>query len=351
MRVLMPLFGCDAGKSGISSYVQGLIPALSHLPGLELILYASPQDIEWLDLSLFRGTVCTPLCTSFCIWHHALPQFDLIHYPTHRRISPFACRPFVVTVHDVAPGLSAHKYGWLRYLYHNHLLKRLLKNAECCIVPSQFTKNELQKWGGLEQEHSIVIPHGVDRTKWFPEINANSMLPFQGPFILYVSRLEFPDKNHCRLIRAFEMLKARDPLWNGQQLQLVFVGAKWNGAEEIQRCIAHSPVCGCIHYLGFLPQAQIRHLYSVAEVVVMPSLYEGFGLPLLEAAACGAKIACSNGSALREVGEKVHAALFDPLNPEDMAEKIASAPRSILIQEYAWEQVAEATFEVYKQCL
>lgn len=337
MRVLIPLMGCDGGKSGISRYVQELLSHLSKLPDIELILYAKPKDLVWIDLASFRGTVCTSFKN--------IPEVDLIHSPTHRRIPLFTNKPIITTVHDIAPALYPHKYGYLRTLYHKYVLRYLVRRARFVIVPSQYVQSSFVAWSGVEQERVVVIPHGVNRQRWFPEKGHASMHQTFYPFLLYVSRLEHPDKNHVRLIQAFELLKGRRP-----ELKLLFVGASWNRAEEIIRRIDSSAVREDIHYLGFLPQEEIRRLYSEAEAVVMPSLYEGFGLPLLEASACGAKIACSNTTALREVGSQIGASLFDPLDPEDIAQKIEAASTTVIPSKFDWDRAAISTEEVYKRC-
>ena len=175
-----------------------------------------------------------------------------------------------------------------------------------------------------------------------------------GPFFLYVARLEHPAKNHARLIEAFSRYKAA----TGSPWKLVLAGSDWHGAETIHQLIAASPVARDIRALGFVPTEELPDWYRAADALVFPSLYEGFGLPPIEAMACGCPVLSSPRGALAEtIG---HAA--GRLEPEDVAQmerqlaRIAGEPewRAELrhaglsrAAHFTWESAASSTFGVY----
>ena len=138
-----------------------------------------------------------------------------------------------------------------------------------------------------------------------------------GPFLYFPSRIEHPNKNHLRLIQAFELLK-EEGSFKGT---LIFSGELWNGYPEVLKGIDASRYTQDIIYLGHVEKRDLSYLYAAADLIVLPSLYEGFGLPLLEALGCGAKVACSNTSSLQELAPPF-VRTFDPYSPENIAKII-----------------------------
>lgn len=174
------------------------------------------------------------------------------------------------------------------------------------------------------------------------------------PFLIYISRLEHPAKNHVRLIEAFERFK----LENDSAHQLVFAGADWNGAETIRARAAESPVKDDIIFLGFVPVKSLPLLYSGCDLMVFPSLFEGFGFPIIEALACGAPVICSNTSSMNEIASDL-VPTFDPSNSEAIFQTLATTLSKGLNDEtrargmeyaitFDWRKTARSVMEVYR---
>jgi glycosyltransferase involved in cell wall biosynthesis len=263
-------------------------------------------------------------------------RVDLLHCPTFRAPlrSPV---PLVVTFHDLA--VLRHPYvfnSWTRS-YSRHTLGRISKAAGAIIAVSDFTRAEVVDVLGVAEERVFVVPNGVG-------------LPFAadgpaagGDYVLAVSTLE-PRKNLQRLVDGFQ--RARLP---GCELRVV--GPRGWGKVEVGG--------RGVRWLGEVRADTLASLYRGARCVAYVSLYEGFGLPVLEAMACGAAVVTSQAPALLEVGGGVPVAV-DALDPEAIAAGLtqASDARAELgargierARGFAWEKVARATLDVYRSVL
>jgi glycosyltransferase involved in cell wall biosynthesis len=166
---------------------------------------------------------------------------------------------------------------------------------------------------GIGEDRIEVISNGVDLSRYYPRdrdtmaMNMTRKYGIQSPYLLYISRIEHPGKNHVRLIRAFERLKKANNLPH----QLVLAGSDWGRAEEVHRVAQTSTWSQDILFTGFVDDEDLPELYCGADLFVFPSLFEGFGIPIIEAMASGIPVACSNVSSMPEVAGGA-AQLFDP---------------------------------------
>jgi glycosyltransferase involved in cell wall biosynthesis len=267
--------------------------------------------------------------------------------------------PVVVSVHDVSFLEHPEYFTPFRALQLRCTVHRTVKSAARVLTPSQFSKRRILDAYGMEDEKVQVLPNGVCSSfhpisREVSQRSVQSSLDLKVPFVLTVGDLQ-PRKNHVSLIQAFEQLVRAYP-----QLpqHLVIVGKETWHAEDIRACARKSSVSDRIHFTGFVSDADLLKLYGACDLFVYPSFYEGFGLPILEAMACGRAVACSNTSAMPEVADSA-ALLFDPhsvddillsmrdllLNPELRARmERLGAQRAPM---FSWEKSAAKTLELY----
>ena len=271
--------------------------------------------------------------------------------------------PTVGTVHDFSALHVAGKYDAARVFYIRKVLPALMRRLTHVLTVSECSRKDIVEYGGVPPDRVTVTPLAVDPTMFHPRdraVTADLLARECGmtrPFVLYVSRIEHPGKNHVGLIRAFSILKSRH---KGLPHELVFAGPEWNGADEVHREAAASPVAPDIRFLGSLSADLLTALYSTADLFVFPSLYEGFGLPVLEAMASGVPVACSNVSSIPEVAGDA-AELFDPEDPDGIAtvmERVlfdvsgrAARIRGGIARagQFSWERTARMTRDALRQ--
>ncbi len=348
--------------AGVEVWTRSLLHSLQVIDlenSYEVFLSAKDLKILKPEFKTFTFTGVSPCAmppVPNILWHNTvLPwlakkhSLDLVHIPTIRRIPLIKGCKIVATVHDVAPFRLKEKYDVLRTVYHRHFLNKLVHRADHIIAVSHYTKNELMEFTGYPEEKITVIYPGI-RKVFAPQEKGIGK-----SFFLFVSRIEYPAKNHLRLIEAFNLFKQK----TGAPHELLFVGADWQGAEIVKKAAASSCFAHEIKFLGFIPIQEMVSLYASCDLMVYPSLYEGFGMPLIEAMACGAPVICSNTSSLKEIGSG-KALLFDPYNPEEIAYALekgldpefqATARRQgpAWASTYNWEQCAREVIKVYEE--
>ncbi|MCK4563615.1 MAG: glycosyltransferase family 4 protein [Verrucomicrobia bacterium] len=335
MKIGFSTFVMQGGKSGVATYVRNLIRFLQLEDAenrYDLLMARDETGLVPLTNPNFGKTLYAPFINRPVMnlaWHNlALPQkkYDLLHIPSYRRIPLVKRTKVVATVHDLAAFSVDGKYGRARMLFNRRVVPSMIRNADHVIAVSHATKNDLVRRIGYPEEKISVIYSGIDRDLFrpMPRPEARDRLSMlhglEKPFFVYVSRLEHPAKNHVRLIEAFERFK----LENDSAHQLVFAGADWHGANTIRARAAESPVKDDIVFLGFAPMKSLPLLYSGCDLMVYPSLFEGFGFPIVEALACGAPVICSNTSSMKEIaGTRIPT--FDPTSPDEIFQLLEAA--------------------------
>jgi glycosyltransferase involved in cell wall biosynthesis len=294
-------------------------------------------------------------------------ECDLVHIPNLFSIPRGLPCPYVMTVHDMLEHMSRarEQSGFWRSL-HFHLTKRVLGGAARIFAVSNFTKTEIEKLFGISPEKIEVVYNAIDERFLSGHATAADRdliarrYQVTYPFLLYAGRIS-PHKNVVRMIEAFSALKTeleRDATY--PDLKLIIIGDDLSGNPDLRRTVVRSGVQNDVRFLGFVPIEVLRIFYDEAKVFAFPSLYEGFGLPPLEAMAHGTPVVTSNVTSLPEVVG--NAAVL--VNPENVFEIMRALHRVLTDKglrdrmkergyqqaaKFSWEKSVRRILEVYRQ--
>ena len=292
---------------------------------------------------------------------------DLVHIP-HLLWTPLQLPcPYVLTVHDLLDFMyRAEKGGGTRRTIHRYCTQIVLHRAARILAVSHFTKKDIQRLFGIADEKIEVIYNAIDER--FKQGHAGPadrefiVERYQAnyPFLLYAGRIS-PHKNIIRIIEAFSALKAElDKEGKFPDLKLLIIGDELSRHPDLRRAVIRSGVQNDVRFLGFVSIDTLRTFYDVAKVFVFPSLYEGFGLPPLEAMAHGTPVVTSNTSSLPEVVGP--GAVM--VNPENVFEIMRGIHRVLIdqsmreklkqrgyeqVQRFSWEDSAQRILRVYRE--
>lgn len=339
-KIFVSAMGYDSGRSGISTYINECVNELVKNHKVDLLILkkdrsAFPIDNENLSFIEVSNFYNKPVLNM--LWHlfivpftKNLKQYDFCFLPAANR--RLFCRnpvPAIAVFHDLSQFNIKAKYSFLRMFYIKRVTPLFLKKAHKIIAVSKNTRNDIIEHYGIDPEKIVVNHNGIDSSRFHPleknDVKNYSRLEIKKDYLLYVSRLEHPGKNHIKLIEAYENL----PEEIKEQYNLVFAGQHWSGSEVILSRIEKSPEKSCILVTGFVPNKCLAELYQEASLFIFPSLYEGFGLPLVESMACGVPVICSNTSSLPEVGGNA-VQTFSPNDSKQITkviEKVLSNPQ------------------------
>jgi len=337
MKILVSVLVFDEGKSGVADYTISVCRELSKEHKLDVLIHPSdagifPVNNENISFRYVADYLKKPLLSMF--WHlYILPvvlsakRYDLIMLPAgNRRLIVYYPAQTVVTFHDLAQYHIPDKYDKLRMFYVKHIIPYYLRKAPIIMAISENTKNDLIRYYNLPSSKIEVNYNGYSPEKLqtnVSEAELRQRFKLCKPYFFYNSRIEHPIKNHIHLIRAFEILP--DEIRN--QYDLVFTGEDANGSDVVYDYLKQSPVRHSVKFLGFMDNQYLAALYKYACLYVFPSLYEGFGIPLLEAMASGVPVICSNRSSLPEIGGEA-VLTFEPEMHADIASKIMEVVNS-----------------------
>jgi glycosyltransferase involved in cell wall biosynthesis len=375
MRIGISTSVIQRGQTGIAQYLFALLRAL--LPCAnenDFVLFVLEEDAPLFDFAKGKMQI-VPVPESFrppiknILWHQrALPQLardlqlDVLHIPSYRRMPWSGPCPLVATIHDLAPFRVAKKYSWARMFYGRVIARMLAQRQDAIIAISQNTAKDVLEFFDVPPGRVHVVHNGLEHNRFFPGSREQAQAKIAGkhnlqsPFFLYVARLEHPAKNHVRLISAFNAFKSKtDSNW-----QLVFGGSDWHGAEAIHAAVKQSPFESDIRMLGFVANEDLPDLYRAADVFVYPSLYEGFGMPPIEAMACGCPVICSTRGSLGEIVEQA-AAIVNPEDVNSMAKQLGLLANDAPLRErlraagleqaskFDWNRTAAETLSIYSR--
>jgi glycosyltransferase involved in cell wall biosynthesis len=292
---------------------------------------------------------------------------DLVHIPNLFSVPRFLPCPYVMTVHDLLEHMSrARQQTGFWGAWHLQMTKRVLRGAEKIFAVSNFTRTEIEKLFEIPPDRIEVVYNAIDERFLHGHASpADRELIAQRyqvtyPFLLYAGRVS-PHKNVVRMIEAFSALKTeleKDQAY--PDLKLIIIGDDLSGNPDLRRTVVRSGVQNDVRFLGFIPIEVLRIFYDEAKIFVFPSLYEGFGLPPLEAMAHGTPVVTSNASSLPEVVG--NSAVL--VNPENVFEIMRALHRVLMDQplrarmkergyqqakRFSWEISVRRLLDVYKE--
>ena len=355
-RILVNLSYVSKKPTGLSNYASGIIPYLNKLEPI----FLSAQEISgqnnflvsdtMTSLSGKKGHFNRLLWTQF-----SLPQIyeklkaELIFSPIPEAPLYSKCK-YIVTVHDLIPLRFPKYFSPFLYQYFKQYIPRIVNQAEHIICNSQTTANDIVDFFKVSSSKVSPILLGYDSQKFRLIKN---LPPVHTKYFLYIGRYD-NHKNLDRLVDAFASLKTDVELW--------FAGSVCGNQTALNTKVKELNITPRVKFLNYVTDNQLPILISQAICLVFPSLWEGFGLPIIEAMACGTPVITSNCSSLKEVAGDA-ALLINPYNTSELADNMAQVlnnsnlAQSLTqkglerVKEFSWKKTGTQTVEVLKRFL
>ena len=360
---------------GLATYIRNVVRTLGRIdPVNEYFvvgasarieqLGALPENFHLIPLQNPEKTFATYLELHKVIAGH---EVDLVHVPNAFSRPLITRAPFVITVHDLLDYMyRARTNNGMRRTIHSYMTRQVMHRAARIFAVSNFTKRDVARYFAVNPEKIEVVYNALDENFLRGHATADEQAMVRGryqvdsPFLLYAGRIS-PNKNVARIIEAFSALKA-ELAKDGDypDLKLIIIGDEVSQNPDIRRAVIRSGMQHEVRFLGYVSIDVLRVFFDMAEVFVFPSLYEGFGLPPLEAMAHGTPVVASNTSALPEVVG--NAALM--VNPENIFE-ISRALQRVLTDQslrarleaagleqarrFSWDVSVRRMVEVYEE--
>ncbi|HXV61760.1 MAG TPA: glycosyltransferase family 1 protein [Vicinamibacteria bacterium] len=357
-------------KTGVGYYTERLLERLTQVGGeanpVDEVLVLSNRELDLPEFPRTRN-VLEGRFPVRAVWMQAVLPFvlerlrpDLCHFTNF--LGPyFTDVPYVVTVHDMTLELMPRHHTWRKRLLTKALSPEIARRARHVITPSESAREDVAQLFGIDRARIRAIPH-APHPEFRPsrsEATAASLAERYGverPYLLYVGTLE-PRKNLVRTIRAFARIATRFP-----DHRFYLAGDLGWHSSELIATIEALGLESRVKRLGYASESDLPALYSHAELFVYPSLYEGFGFPVVEAMACGTPVVTSNTSSLAEVAGGA-ALRVNPFDEVELAEGIDSGLSDASLRErlartglararsFSWERTVSETLEVYQEAL
>jgi glycosyltransferase involved in cell wall biosynthesis len=361
--------GIDARKLhdfGIGTYIRNIIRELANIDKTtEYVLFCRPQDTA-IAGELGPNFRAVPERSA----HYSIGEqisiplavkrqgLDLFHAP-HYVLPALTPTRSVVTIHDcihlMFPEYLRHRLG---HAYAHAALWTAAHKSDRIFTVSEQSKRDILKFFKVPPEKIVVTPNAIDEHfNAIPSeeqvVNTRERYQLSHGYLLYVGNIK-PHKNLERLIEAFHLVREQ----GRPELELIIIGDEISKLQSLRRAVHKYQLHRWVRFLGFVPDQTLAVLYRLASVFVFPSLYEGFGLPPLEAMASGTPVVTSNVSSLPEVVGDA-AILVDPYRADAIADGILRVLRSThlrldlqqrglaRVKEYSWHRSAQRVREVY----
>ena len=266
----------------------------------------------------------------------AARDYEVLHVP-HYNAPVRRRKTLLVTIHDLTHLLDKSMARTMKSrVYARPMLEHVVRRADHIFTVSQYSKNRIIEHLGADPRkltvvHNAVPPHIYPEPREESHTRTNQALGFQGRYLLFVGNLK-PHKNVAGLLKAFSIVRQR----RRSDHKLLIIGDDLQGRTALFREVQDLKLSGSVILAGTISDEDVRRAYSGADLTVLPSFEEGFGLPVIESMACGTPVACSNTASLPEIAGAA-AEYFDPADIESMA---AAIEKVILSNERSRELVA-----------
>ena len=372
MPIYLDVSSAVHAKAGIGRYAESLAQALvARQPERFALFYnrgpqtGPPSGLEAVPARTVRAGYKP---WRMAVWmgqlagvgfNRLVPGAELFHATEHL-LPPLQGVPTVLTVHDMIFKLFPQHQKRLNYWYLNATMPLYCRRASAIITVSQSSKRDIVTHYGLDPARiTVVYEAAAPAFRPVPDQAIEAVRRRYGlpdEYLIHVGTIE-PRKNLLRLVEALQQLHDE-----GLRIPLLVVGGKGWLYGDFFRRLEQMEVRDAVHFPGYVPMSDLPAVYSAATAAIMPSVYEGFGLPILEAMACGTPVLSSEASSLPELGGDA-AAWFDPYNVQEMADAIrrvwtgADLRQSMsyhgLAQasKFSWERAAAETLGVYESLL
>ena len=353
---------------GIGTYVRNLLTHLGRLDReTEYVLLCQPRDRAFADdLGENFRAVSQPAGPYSVSEQLRIPlqlrreRVDLFHAPHYTLPVLTPCRS-IVTIHDcIHLRFPQYLPNRFTYAYVRAVLWSATHRSDCILTVSETSKQDILGFFDVPAEKVTVIPNAIEDRFWTPPpqeamTRVRERYQLHAPFLLYAGNVK-PHKNLERLLDAFYRVRRR----GFGDLTLLIIGDEITRYAKLRRAIHRYQLHRYVRFLGFVPAETLQALYRLASAFVFPSLYEGFGLPPLEAMASGTPVVTSNVSALPEVVGDA-AVLVDPEEADSIADGVASvlgdaALRTDLVRrglararQFSWDRSVRQVWEIYRR--
>ncbi|MFO7919034.1 MAG: glycosyltransferase family 1 protein [Anaerolineae bacterium] len=356
-------------SAGVSRYIQAL---LTHLPRVDdhfrYLAFMGTADAEHKGWHTRTSPWSTAHPLARILWEQGIQpwaarreKLDLLHQPVYVGPLLHPC-PTVVTLHDLSFYLYPELFPQSKRIYLQYMTRHTIHHAEAVIAVSQSTKRDALRLFPVAEKKITVIPNGVEAQMRplddpTPIRDLHHRYDLPSDVLLFLGTLE-PRKNLVTLLEAYALLRQRGDIHH----HLVIAGGRGWYYEKVYDAAERLGLHGAVHFTGYVPDEELPLWYNAADLFIYPSLYEGFGLPPLEAMACGTPVIVSNISSLPEVVGDAGLTV-DPHDPQALAEAIHSllsdpARRERLSKEgqaqaskFSWHTTAAKTAELYHHVL
>jgi len=355
-------------KSGVGYYTENMLASVMRAAPQHRYMLFSNRDMREGWKQLASETVHSErLFPVRAVWMQAvLPgtlrrvQPDLCHFTNYLAPLAMSC-PYIVTVYDMTVFITPRLHRFKKLVLDRTLIPRVARKAGAIITVSNSARKDILRYLKVPKEKVRVVMgaaspafHPITDPALLEAVRARHGL--HKPYILYVGTIE-PRKNLPRLVLAFANLKKR-----GLPHKLVIVGQSGWHTEPIYAEIERLGLKSEVIFTGYVPFEDLPAIYTMAEAMAFPSLYEGFGLPVIEAMACGTPVVTSRSSSLIEVAGDA-GLLVDPLSVEELEDALHRVLNDPALRadmrhmglerasNLTWEHTAQATLEVYDKVL